>query len=129
MNAKSPILHRQPLKAQPSALPGASETQVASGEELLEQSVADNVSLDIVIPDGVLPDGAQVRDDEQALYVLLQSDYNVEEAIRRKQLQTTPPIGTHSFIITICNNRMCEWVLFLCLLCKRDKILSQFAAK
>lgn len=35
----------------------------------------------------------KVRDDEQALYTLLQSDFNVDEAVRRKKLQTTPPSG------------------------------------
>ena len=43
-----------------------------------------------------LPEGVQARDNEVALYTLLQSDFNVEEAVRRKQLQTTPPTGTHS---------------------------------
>lgn len=35
------------------------------------------------------------HDDEQALYTLLQSDYNIDEAVRRKQLQTTPPSGKY----------------------------------
>ncbi|XP_067928759.1 mesoderm induction early response protein 1-like [Watersipora subatra] len=38
-----------------------------------------------------LPDKVIVRDNEQALYTLLQSDFNIEEAVRRKQLQTAPP--------------------------------------
>ena len=35
----------------------------------------------------------RVQDDEQALYTLLQSDFNVDEAVRRKKLQNIPPSG------------------------------------
>lgn len=35
----------------------------------------------------------RVHDDEQALYTLLQSDFNVDEAVRRKKLQNIPPSG------------------------------------
>ena len=37
--------------------------------------------------------GCRVHDDEQALYTLLQSDFNVDEAVRRKKLQNIPPSG------------------------------------
>ena len=48
-----------------------------------------------------LPEGVQARDDEQALYTLLQSDFNVEEALRRKKLQTTPPTGVLGSLLYI----------------------------
>lgn len=48
-----------------------------------------------------LPEGVQARDDEQALYTLLQSNFNVEEAVRRKKLQTTPPTGIHVLVLLL----------------------------
>jgi len=33
----------------------------------------------------------------QALYLLLQCNYNVEEALRRHQLQVIPPTGNSSY--------------------------------
>lgn len=38
-----------------------------------------------------LPTGTHVRDDEQALFLLLQCGYNTEEALRRKRMQPLPP--------------------------------------
>jgi len=37
-----------------------------------------------------------VKDDEQALYLLLQCNYNVEEALRRRQMEIVPPADTLS---------------------------------
>ena len=39
---------------------------------------------------GVVSNGAVVHDDEQALYTLIQSDFNAEEALRRRKLQAIP---------------------------------------
>ncbi|KAL4236329.1 Mesoderm induction early response protein 3 [Mactra antiquata] len=38
-----------------------------------------------------IPTGAHVRDDEQALYLLLQCGHNKEEALRRRKMQAIPP--------------------------------------
>ncbi|CAL1261806.1 unnamed protein product [Larinioides sclopetarius] len=38
-----------------------------------------------------LPTGCHVRDDEQALFLLLQCGYNKEEALRRRRMQPLPP--------------------------------------
>ncbi|XP_021356745.1 mesoderm induction early response protein 1-like isoform X2 [Mizuhopecten yessoensis] len=35
--------------------------------------------------------GIHIRDDEQALYLLLQCGHNVEEALRRRKMQAVPP--------------------------------------
>ncbi|GFU41598.1 mesoderm induction early response protein 1 [Nephila pilipes] len=43
-----------------------------------------------------LPTGNHVRDDEQALFLLLQCGYNTEEALRRKRMQPLPPADTMS---------------------------------
>ena len=40
-----------------------------------------------------IPNGAHVRDDEQALYLLQQCGHNVEEALRRRKMQAVPPTG------------------------------------
>jgi hypothetical protein len=37
-----------------------------------------------------LPSGSHVRDDEQALYLLLQCGYNLEEALRRRRMNVLP---------------------------------------
>ncbi|KAJ8683207.1 hypothetical protein QAD02_018999 [Eretmocerus hayati] len=37
-----------------------------------------------------LPSGSHVRDDEQALYLLLQCGYNLEEALRRRRMNALP---------------------------------------
>ncbi|XP_063995155.1 mesoderm induction early response protein 1 isoform X2 [Diachasmimorpha longicaudata] len=44
----------------------------------------------------LLPTGAHVRDDEQALYLLLQCGYNLEEALRRRRMNVLPPIDAIS---------------------------------
>lgn len=38
-----------------------------------------------------LPAGSHIRDDEQALYLLLQCGYNLEEALRRRRMNVVPP--------------------------------------
>lgn len=38
-----------------------------------------------------LPSGRHLRDDEQALYLLFQCGYNVEEALRRRRMNVVPP--------------------------------------
>lgn len=38
-----------------------------------------------------LPAGSHIRDDEQALYLLLQCGYNLEEALRRRRMNVLPP--------------------------------------
>ncbi|XP_072172818.1 mesoderm induction early response protein 1-like isoform X2 [Diadema setosum] len=38
-----------------------------------------------------LPTGCHIRDDERALYILLQCGHNVEEALRRHRMQMAPP--------------------------------------
>ena len=43
-----------------------------------------------------LPLGAHVRDDEQALFLLLQCGYNCEEALRRRRMNAIPPADTMS---------------------------------
>lgn len=43
-----------------------------------------------------LPLGAHVRDDEQALHLLLQCGYNHEEALRRRRMNAVPPADTMS---------------------------------
>ncbi|XP_014672056.1 PREDICTED: mesoderm induction early response protein 1-like [Priapulus caudatus] len=40
---------------------------------------------------GALPACTHVRDDEQALYTLLQCAHNLEEALRRRRMQPVPP--------------------------------------
>lgn len=43
------------------------------------------------IKGGSLPAGSHIRDDEQALYLLLQCGYNLEEALRRRRMNVLPP--------------------------------------
>jgi len=43
---------------------------------------------------GSLPLGAHVRDDEQALHLLLQCGYNCEEALRRRRMNAVPTAET-----------------------------------
>ncbi|XP_054290595.1 mesoderm induction early response protein 1-like [Macrosteles quadrilineatus] len=43
-----------------------------------------------------IPTGAHTRDDEQALYLLLQCGYNVDEALRRRRLNAIPTSDTSS---------------------------------
>jgi len=43
---------------------------------------------------GSLPMGAHVRDDEQALHLLLQCGYNCEEALRRRRMNAVPTAET-----------------------------------
>lgn len=43
-----------------------------------------------------IPVGAHTRDDEQALYLLLQCGYSIDEALRRRRLNVAPPPDTSS---------------------------------
>eukprot|EP00092_Neocalanus_flemingeri_P017459 GFUD01018887.1.p1 GENE.GFUD01018887.1~~GFUD01018887.1.p1 ORF type:complete len:469 (+),score=168.71 GFUD01018887.1:375-1781(+) len=43
-----------------------------------------------------IPTGSHIRDDEQALLLLLQCGYNTEEALRRKRMNAVPPADTMS---------------------------------
>lgn len=45
---------------------------------------------------GVIPTGSHSRDDEQALYLLLQCGYNIEEALRRRRINAVAPQDTMS---------------------------------
>ncbi|XP_032668880.1 mesoderm induction early response protein 1 isoform X5 [Odontomachus brunneus] len=45
---------------------------------------------------GSLPAGSHIRDDEQALYLLLQCGYNLEEALRRRRMNVVPSTETVS---------------------------------
>lgn len=46
---------------------------------------------------GQLPLGSELRDDEQALFSLLQCGFNVDEALRRKRINSsTPAVDTMS---------------------------------
>ncbi|OXU27059.1 hypothetical protein TSAR_008600 [Trichomalopsis sarcophagae] len=44
-----------------------------------------------VVKGSSLPSGSHVRDDEQALYLLLQCGYNLDEALRRRRMNVLPP--------------------------------------
>ncbi|XP_076246060.1 mesoderm induction early response protein 1 isoform X2 [Calliopsis andreniformis] len=54
-------------------------------EEFLERAQLPTVK------GGSLPTGSHIRDDEQALYLLLQCGYNLEEALRRRRMNVVPP--------------------------------------
>jgi len=43
-----------------------------------------------------IPTGSHIRDDEQALLLLLQCGYNEEEALRRRRMNVVPPADTMS---------------------------------
>merc|ERR1719431_2072678 len=43
-----------------------------------------------------IPTGSHIRDDEQALLLLLQCGYSTEEALRRKRMNAVPPADTMS---------------------------------
>ncbi|CAG5119831.1 unnamed protein product, partial [Candidula unifasciata] len=43
-----------------------------------------------------IPRGKHIRDDEQALFLLLQCDNNIEEAERRRKMQAVPPTDVMS---------------------------------
>ncbi|KAH8035605.1 hypothetical protein HPB51_007840 [Rhipicephalus microplus] len=44
-----------------------------------------------------LPLGSHTRDDEQALYLLLQCGHNIEEALRRRRMNPTIPTSEAGF--------------------------------
>ena len=56
-----------------------------AAEEFLERAQVP------VVKGTTLPSGSHVRDDEQALYLLLQCGYNLEEALRRRRMNVLPP--------------------------------------
>lgn len=65
-------------------------------EEYLRQAQMPHSSSSSTAPVGgvnSLPNGGHVRDDEQALYLLLQCGHNVEEALRRRRMQPTHATG------------------------------------
>ncbi|KAK7083555.1 Mesoderm induction early response protein 3 [Halocaridina rubra] len=72
-----------------------SPKQVQDGEQMVEEYLR---ALNHPPPgsQGVaaIPMGKHIRDDEQALYLLLQCGYNVEEAIRRHRMNPTPLAST-----------------------------------
>jgi len=43
-----------------------------------------------------IPNGSHIRDDEQALLLLLQCGYNTDEALRRRRMNAVPPADTMS---------------------------------
>jgi len=43
-----------------------------------------------------IPNGNHIRDDEQALFLLLQCGFSIEEALRRKRMNAVPPADTMS---------------------------------
>ena len=43
-----------------------------------------------------IPTGSHIRDDEQALLLLLQCGYSAEEALRRRRMNAVPPADTMS---------------------------------
>ncbi|XP_005105981.1 mesoderm induction early response protein 1 [Aplysia californica] len=47
-------------------------------------------------PVASIPRGKHIRDDEQALFLLLQCDNNIEEAERRRKMQAVPPTDVMS---------------------------------
>ncbi|KAG8042157.1 hypothetical protein G9C98_000148 [Cotesia typhae] len=49
-----------------------------------------------------IPAGAHIRDDEQALYLLLQCGYNLDEALRRRRMNVLPPTDA----ISLCRDYM-----------------------
>ncbi|XP_055387019.1 mesoderm induction early response protein 1 [Condylostylus longicornis] len=58
-----------------------------------EQSKTTSNSISSTSENSVIPPiaGTNLRDDEQALFLLLQCGYNVEEALRRKRINPLPP--------------------------------------
>ena len=60
-------------------------------EEYLDRAQLPNVKTSMG-----LPAGNHVRDDEQALYLLLQCGYNLEEALRRRRMNVLPPTDSIS---------------------------------
>lgn len=57
-------------------------------EEFLERAQLPNAKSTTT---NSLPTGGHIRDDEQALYLLLQCGYNLEEALRRRRMNVLPP--------------------------------------
>ncbi|KAL5017577.1 hypothetical protein ScPMuIL_007166 [Solemya velum] len=54
-------------------------------EDIHEQTLQNSVGVNSI------PTGTHIRDDEQALYLLLQCGHNIEEALRRRKMQAIPP--------------------------------------
>ncbi|KAL7289031.1 hypothetical protein TKK_0016986 [Trichogramma kaykai] len=54
-------------------------------QEFLEHAMVPSIKF------STLPNGIHIRDDEQALYLLLQCGYNLEEALRRRRMNAIPP--------------------------------------
>ncbi|XP_013413829.1 mesoderm induction early response protein 1 [Lingula anatina] len=62
-------------------------------DEKVEKYLAEIQNQNLQGAQGVnaIPEGAHIRDDEQALYLLLQCGHNLEEALRRRKMQAVPP--------------------------------------
>lgn len=68
-------------------------------EEVSREYLAKAAEVVPGVPGGgvnVIPLGSHIRDDEQALLLLLQCGYSVEEALRRKRMNAVPPADTMS---------------------------------
>lgn len=79
-------------------LPYENEDKLLWNPSILEEKVIEEYMLRITALNGVgmgvdaIPTGRQLRDDEEALFLLQQCGHNVEEALRRKCLSAhTPP--------------------------------------
>ena len=84
-------------------LPYENEDKLLWDPHLLQEEVVENYLSSIRSISRVTPPNSQVvaadvpkRDDEQALYLLLQCGHNVEEALRRKRMSSVPPTDTMS---------------------------------
>lgn len=50
----------------------------------------------VIAKPGVLPQGIALKDDEQALFLLVQCGHNVDEALRRRRINSIPSADTMS---------------------------------
>lgn len=48
----------------------------------------DGLTAGLLLPDPTLPDDVSIRDDEQALFILLQAGHKTDEALRRRKMQS-----------------------------------------
>lgn len=85
-NTERPYKHADKLLWEPRGVLDNEviEQYLQTSNELTESSA---VGID------VLPMGSHTRDDEQALFLLMQSNHNVEEALRRRR--ATPPAASN----------------------------------
>jgi len=64
-------------------------------KEYLAKS-AETVGANLALGVNSIPNGNHIRDDEQALFLLLQCGYSIDEALRRKRMNAVPPADTMS---------------------------------